>query len=98
VNSLACLQILTGVAEEPAAAEVSAAERLQAVPGGYVIDWVNHPQVGLDVKIVGDAFAPQKSSELEKIKKKLANTLNFVKHVKPSADQARVMSQFPYSL
>ena len=59
---------------------------------GYVIDWVNHPQAGIDIEAVAGAFAPTPKiarSEFEKIKIKLANTLKFVKHVKPTADQPR---------
>lgn len=59
---------------------------------GYVIDWVNHPQAGIDFETVTGAFAPTPKidrSEFEKIKSKLANTLKFVKHVKPTADQQR---------
>jgi hypothetical protein len=65
---------------------------------GYVIDWVNHPQAGIDAQTVTGAFAPTPSidrSEFEKIKLKLANTLKFVRHVKPSADkQHRFLGQF----
>jgi hypothetical protein len=59
---------------------------------GYVIDWVNHPQAGIDAQTVTGAFEPKPSidqSEFEKIKIKLANTLKFVRHVKPSADKQR---------
>ena len=59
---------------------------------GHVIDWVNHPQTGIDFETVEGAFAPTPKidrSEFEKIKIKLANTLKFVKHVKPTADQKR---------
>jgi hypothetical protein len=63
----------------------------------YVIDWVNHPQVRIDNQTVVGAFNPHRrpsSIEFERIKTKLTNTLKFVKHVKPSADQPRLMGQF----
>lgn len=67
---------------------------------GYVIDWVNHPQAGIDTMTVTSAFAPTPSidpREFEKIKVKLANTLKFVMHVKPTADQQRwPMGQFAH--
>ena len=44
MNSLACLQVLPRVAEEPASAEVSAAESLQAVPGEDMVG--NHIVAG----------------------------------------------------
>lgn len=66
---------------------------------GYVIDWVNHAQVGIDFQSVTGAFGPSprtSPAEFEKIKRKLGNTLKFVKHVKPTADQPRVMGQFAF--
>jgi hypothetical protein len=65
----------------------------------YVIDWVNHPQVGIDTQTVVGAFNPHRMpspSDFERIKKKLTNTLKFVKHVKPSADQPRLMGQLAF--
>jgi hypothetical protein len=66
---------------------------------GYVIDWVNHSQAGIDFQWVTGAFGPSprtSPAEFEKIKRKLANTLKFVKHVKPTADQPRVLGQFAF--
>jgi hypothetical protein len=66
---------------------------------GYAIDWVNHAQAGIDFLSVTGAFGPSprtSPAEFEKIKRKLANTLKFVKHVKPSADQPRVLGQFAF--
>jgi hypothetical protein len=67
---------------------------------GHVIDWVNHPQAGIDTQTVTGAFAPTPSidrSKFEKIKIKLANTLKFVRHVKPTADQQRrFLGQFAH--
>jgi hypothetical protein len=68
---------------------------------GYVVDWVNHRQTGLDIQIVTDAFAPPisreasewekfKNDEWPKIKIKLCNTLKFVKHVKSLEKQVFV--------
>ena len=65
---------------------------------GYVIDWVNHPQSGIDASVVKDAFAPPfnpdlkeqekfKADEWPKVKIKLCNTLKFVKQVKTSENQ-----------
>jgi hypothetical protein len=65
---------------------------------GYVIDWVNHPQTGIDANVVRDAFAPPfnpdvneqdkfKMDEWPKVKIKLCNTLKFVKHVKSLENQ-----------
>jgi hypothetical protein len=65
----------------------------------YVIDWVNHPQAGIDFQTVTGTFASSpilNPSEFENIKKKIANTLKFVKYVKPSADQPRVLGQFAF--
>jgi len=59
---------------------------------GHVIDWVNHPQAGIDTQTVNGAFAPTPNidqREFAKIMIKLANTLKFVRHVKPSADKQR---------
>ncbi len=64
---------------------------------GYVIDWVNNSKAGIDFQSVKGAFGPSPRTsrdEFEKIKRKLANTLKFVKHVKPSADKPRVLGQF----
>jgi hypothetical protein len=68
----------------------------------YVIDWVNHPQAGIDTETVKSAFAPPFNSQVqlepqewEKIKSKLMNTLKFVKHVKPSADQDSAHAIWP---
>ena len=60
---------------------------------GWVIDWVNHHQVGIDTRTVENAFVLSLSKnpspeEREKIKRKLTNTLNFVKHVKAQKNQA----------
>jgi len=65
---------------------------------GYVIDWVNHPQAGINASVVTDAFAPPfnpdvneqekfKTDEWPKVKNKLCNTLKFVKKVKSSENQ-----------
>ena len=62
---------------------------------GYAIDWVNHPQAGIDSKTVVNAFAPPfnpntiewenfKKVEWPKVERKLKNTLKFFEHVKPS--------------
>jgi hypothetical protein len=62
---------------------------------GYVIDWANHPNAGIDFQTIEAAFAPTSGTtreEFEKIiKKKLENTLQFVKHLKPSAAQSSVL-------
>jgi hypothetical protein len=50
---------------------------------------------------VAGAFNPQQKPtpcEFEKMKKKIANTLKFVKHVKPLADQLGVIGQFAFWL
>jgi hypothetical protein len=60
---------------------------------GYAVDWVNHPQAPIHTRTVVDAFAPHmkpEPAEWEKIKRKLENTLKFVKYVKPSANQEPV--------
>jgi hypothetical protein len=54
---------------------------------GYVIDWLNHHEVGIDAKTVGNAFAHSlskipDSDEWEKIQVKLKNTLEFVQSIK----------------
>jgi len=63
----------------------------------YVINWVNHPECGIEVKTIKNAFAhaiaPQKppaSDEWEKIKGKIANTLKFVEYVKNTENQSFV--------
>jgi hypothetical protein len=64
--------------------------------GGYVINWANHPQAGIDSNTVTDAFAPPfnpnavewekfKKDEWPKIERKLKNTLKFFQHVKSSS-------------
>ena len=58
----------------------------------YVIDWVNHPHTEIDFTTVTNAFNPHKRPTPKAAKiiiRKLKNTLMFVKHVKPSADQPR---------
>lgn len=65
----------------------------------HVIDWVNHAQAGIDFQSVTGAFGPSprtSPAEFEKIKRKLANTLKFVKHVKPSAEKPPSLGQFPF--
>jgi hypothetical protein len=65
---------------------------------GYVIDWVNHPQAGIDADVVKDAFAPPfnpdvnewenfKTVEWPKVEVKMCNTLKFVKHIKSLENQ-----------
>ena len=60
---------------------------------GYVINWANHPQAGIDSKTVANAFAPPfdpntvewekfRKDEWPKVKRKLEKTLNFFQHVK----------------
>ncbi len=67
----------------------------------YVIDWVNHPQAGIDANVVKDAFAPPlnsdksewekfKINEWPKVKIILDNTLKFVEQVKSLENQVFV--------
>ena len=72
---------------------------------GYVIDWIHHPQTWIDAQMVADAFSPHTKlrpheepdfHEVERIKRKLANTIRFVNHVKPSADEPGVLGQFVF--
>lgn len=63
--------------------------RKEGQSDGYVVDWVNHQQVGIDARIVNKAFAeaivpPNNPApdEWEEIKRKLANTLEFVKRIR----------------
>jgi hypothetical protein len=65
---------------------------------GYVIDWVNHPQAGIDTQSVVSAFNPPKhpdpiewekfvKNEWKNVEIKLKNTIKFVEHVKTSENQ-----------
>lgn len=52
---------------------------------GYVIDWVNHPEVAMNAEAITGAFNPPvvpEPKEWEKIKIKLENTLKFLDAVK----------------
>ena len=62
---------------------------------GYVINWTNHPQAGIDSNTVKDAFAPPfdpntvewekfKKDEWPKVERKLKNTLKFFQNAKSS--------------
>lgn len=59
---------------------------------GYVIDWVNHPQAGIDANVVRGAFAPSPRTNMtdedwNKIEEKMNNTLKFVADVKSPGSQ-----------
>jgi hypothetical protein len=65
---------------------------------GFAIDWVNHPQTGINAQVVADAFAPPINpdpNEWEKdkiewkknVEIKLTNTLKFLKQVRSSENK-----------
>jgi hypothetical protein len=69
---------------------------------GYAIDWVNHPQAGIDAQTVRSAFSPNKhpdpikwkqfvDNEWKGVLTKLKNTLKFVESVKTSENHTFVV-------
>lgn len=72
--------------------------RKEGQSDGYVIDWVNHPQAGIKVQNVTNAFARPinpnakkwekfKIDEWPRVAIKLTNTIRFVEYVKTSENQ-----------
>jgi hypothetical protein len=68
---------------------------------GFVVDWVNHQQAGINVQNVTNAFAPPinpnatewekfKSDEWPRVAIKLTNTIKFVEYVKSTENQVFV--------
>lgn len=55
------------------------------------VDWVNHPEVGIYSDNAGNAFIEHgkitNEDDYEAIRKKVENTLTFVRHVNPDADK-----------
>jgi len=67
--------------------------RKDGAVSGYAVDWVNNDHAGIDSPCVRDAFAPPKGpdptlwenfkeDEWPKVKRKMCNTLKFVKYVR----------------
>jgi hypothetical protein len=56
-----------------------------------VVDWVNHPEVGIYSDNAGNAFIQHgkitKEEDYEAIRRKVDNTLTFVRYVNPNADK-----------